>query len=228
MTMWRDALSGGLRVVHHPTNLMVTAAPDDIWIIDGKASIVDYKSTFTEHVVTLEDQWKKVYKRQVELNAWLLSQDPDIAKLGHGFSDEAYFVYANARVKHPLFSNNLPFETELIRHTLDFSWIEPALKEIKEVLDHQKPPASNGCCEECLRRDGYREVLLEQAVDEALRDARISGINENVRRGLAARLKRHIGRVTRSFLEGEVKKIDHQKPGQQELFNDKPPSGGDH
>lgn len=219
MTKWRDAFRGGLKAVHGPTNLLVTAAPDDIWIIDGKAAIVDYKSTFTEHVLNLEDEWKKIYKRQVELNAWLLAQDSDFSPLGIPTGEAAYFVYANARVKNPLFLQQLPFETEVFSHQLDFSWIEPTLEKIKEVLESDTPPRVNECCEECSRREGYREFLQENAVNAAAKRNSIEEIQDGVRRGLSARLNRHLAAETKRFLDEQMSKWKSpQKKEQQDLF----------
>ena len=61
------------RNLHEPTNLMVTGAVDDVWA-DGDETlfVVDYKSTSTEKEISLDDQWKQAYKRQMEIYQWLL------------------------------------------------------------------------------------------------------------------------------------------------------------
>ncbi|MBI4367715.1 MAG: PD-(D/E)XK nuclease family protein, partial [Deltaproteobacteria bacterium] len=69
---WRENFKG-LEYLHKPTNLLLTGAIDDLWVTpEGKLIVVDYKATSKDSEVTLEDEWKEGYKRQMEIYQWIL------------------------------------------------------------------------------------------------------------------------------------------------------------
>ncbi|MBU1901440.1 PD-(D/E)XK nuclease family protein, partial [Patescibacteria group bacterium] len=75
MDEWRDNFKG-VQFLHGPTNLVITGAVDDVWVNKaGELIVVDYKSTAKEGEITLEDDWKVAYKRQMEVYQWLLRRN---------------------------------------------------------------------------------------------------------------------------------------------------------
>jgi PD-(D/E)XK nuclease superfamily protein len=141
---WREALRGGVRVYHSPTNLTLRGAPDDLWVTPaGSLHVVDYKATSKETEVSLDAAWQIGYKRQVEFYQWLLR--------GNGFTVEpvAYFVYANGRRNEPAFNDQLVFDVKVIPYRGDDAWIEPTLLQVKQCLDAPNVPASGADCDYC-------------------------------------------------------------------------------
>src|SRR3989344_1353678 len=75
MDEWRENFKG-VQFFHHPTNLVITGAVDDVWINPKKELIVvDYKATSTEGKITLDADYRQGYKRQMEIYQWLLRQN---------------------------------------------------------------------------------------------------------------------------------------------------------
>jgi len=56
--------------------LLLREIADPLWRkYEKELIIVDYKSTSTAKEVTLDDEWKKAYKRQLEIYQWLFRQN---------------------------------------------------------------------------------------------------------------------------------------------------------
>ena len=88
---WRHNFTG-VQYHHAATNFLLFGAVDDLWVLpNGELIVVDYKSTSKDGEVSLDDQWKEAYKRQMEIYQYLLR--------GNGFTvnDTGFFVYANGR-----------------------------------------------------------------------------------------------------------------------------------
>jgi len=152
---WRDDFHryAGALVFHKPTNLEICGIIDDIWINKKEELlIVDYKSTSTQQEISLEDEFKQGYKRQMEIYQWLFRQ------LGFKVSNTGYFVFANADKNRPKFDGRLEFELSILAHQGDDSWIEPTILEIKKCLNSAKPPQSSKTCQYC----GYRELISKE------------------------------------------------------------------
>ena len=138
---WTQARKFGLRTIHKPTNLLIGGGLDDVWHdrATEKIFMVEYKSTSTIHKpITLEGNWKKGYKRQIDIYQWILRQN------GFDVSDMSYFVYVNADasvedgyLEDKKDKANMIFDVQLIEYVGDDSWVEDVLFEIKDVL-HQK------------------------------------------------------------------------------------------
>lgn len=151
--LWRDNFKG-VRYLHKPTNFEIFGAIDDIWQDkNGKLYIVDYKSTSTSKKISLEDKYKKGYKKQAELYQWIFRQ------LGFDISNTAYFVFANATKEPDKFNKRLEFILSIITHEGKDSWVEPTIFEIKKCLGLEKPPEANVACEHCAYRTASNEVL---------------------------------------------------------------------
>lgn len=138
---WRDALHGGMRVLHAPTNFLLTGAPDDVWVTgEGELHVVDYKATSTVQPLTLDLPSREGYKRQLEFYGWLLQG------LGHAVSDRAFIVYANARRDRDAFNKTLSFDLQILPYEGKDAWVDDAIREAHHVLQMPSaPPATNGC-----------------------------------------------------------------------------------
>lgn len=140
---WRENFVGA-QYFDETLNLTISGAVDDLWINPkGELHIVDYKATSKDEEVTLDDQWKDGYKRQMEIYQWLFR------KKGFNVSDRGFFVYANGLKDRPDFNNKLEFELTILDYVGETDWIEPTIESIKETLDSENLPESGPKCEYC-------------------------------------------------------------------------------
>ncbi len=58
-------------------------------------------------------------------------------------------MYCNGIETSDSFENNMKFEVYILDYKGTTEWIEPVLKEIKEVLDSEEIPLVNEDCETC-------------------------------------------------------------------------------
>lgn len=158
LPVWRDDVYRykGASVLHKPTNLEICGIIDDVWINkQEELLIVDYKATSTSAIISLEDEYKKGYKKQIEVYQWIFRQ------MGFKVNKTGYFVYANAGKNRDKFDARLEFELQIISHKGDISWIEPTIFEIKKCLDSNTIPISDPDCEFCMYRKLIRYVILD-------------------------------------------------------------------
>ena len=149
LPIWRDDVYKyiGASVFHKPTNLEICGIIDDVWINkQEELIIVDYKSTSTSAEISLEDEYKQGYKKQMEVYQWIFHQK------GFKVYETGYFVYANAGKNRDKFDARLEFELQIISHKGDTSWVEPTIIKIKECLDSDSIPQQNPDCEYCAYR----------------------------------------------------------------------------
>jgi CRISPR/Cas system-associated exonuclease Cas4 (RecB family) len=152
MNTWRNNFIGK-RYLHRPTNFLIFGAIDDIWINQaGELLIVDYKATSTESEISLEDEYKQGYKKQMEVYQWLFRQD------GFKVSPIGYFVFANAGKNRPRFDGRLEFKLSIISYKGNDAWIEPTLMKMKQVLESSQLPAAGKNCEYC----EYRSLIAKK------------------------------------------------------------------
>ncbi len=153
---WRDDFYQyvGASTVHKPTNLELCGIIDDIWINlkNKKLHIVDYKSTSTTKEISLDDEFKQGYKKQVEWYQWIFRQN------GFKVDDTAYFVYANGLKGDRVFDGKIEFELEILTHQGDDSWVEPTIYEMKQCLDSDQIPNPGESCEYCQ----YRKLIKKK------------------------------------------------------------------
>ena len=133
------------------SNLKVGGGLDDVWFNKDteELHIVDYKSTSQKSdgkEITLEDPWKAAYKRQMDLYVWVMRQK------GFDVSDEGYFLYCDGdRFSEYDFLGTqnavMKFKMSLLPYTVDTTWIEPTLFNIKECLDGLRCPDHDPYCE---------------------------------------------------------------------------------
>jgi len=150
LPVWRDDNYRhiGATVLHKKTNLKVCGIIDDIWVNTKTKElyIVDYKATSTSKQISLEDEYKQGYKKQMEIYQWIFRQ------LGFNVSKTGYFLFANAGKNRPEFDGKLEFETSIISYEGNDSWIESAVLDIKKCLDSDKIPQASESCEYCKYR----------------------------------------------------------------------------
>lgn len=152
LPVWRDDINRfkGASIIHKPTVLEITGIIDDIWINKNEELlIVDYKSTSTSSVISLEDEYKQGYKKQMEVYQWIFRQ------MGFKVNDTGYFVYANAGKNRDKFDARLEFELQIIHYKGSTDWIEPVIFEIKKILDKDEMPGASQNCEYC----AYRKMI---------------------------------------------------------------------
>ncbi|OGZ17532.1 MAG: hypothetical protein A2V72_02475 [Candidatus Nealsonbacteria bacterium RBG_13_37_56] len=159
LPVWRDDNNRhiGATILHRETNLIINGIIDDIWV-DKKGKelfIVDYKATSTSKEISLEDEYKQGYKRQMEIYQWIFRQ------LGFKVSKTGYFLFANAGRNRPEFDGKLEFETSIISYEGDDSWVESAIFDIKKCLDSDEIPGSGEKCEHC----AYRKLISEEELN---------------------------------------------------------------
>src|SRR3972149_4834140 len=132
---WRMNFTG-VQYLHEPTNLLITGAVDDVWINPKKELIVvDYKATAKSGEITLDDEWKAGYKRQMEVYQWLLRAN------GFKVNKTGYFAYRNGREELDVFDGKLEFYLTLLPYTGDDGWGVGRVLEIKKCLDSSKGAA---------------------------------------------------------------------------------------
>lgn len=151
MDDWRNALSQGVKTVHKATGLTVRGGVDDIWVNkEGELIVIDYKATSKDgRIDSLEEEWHRGYKRQLEIYQWLLRQN------GFKVSDTGYWFYANATKDREAFDGRLDFELTLVPYTGKTDWIDGVLVELKKCLDSNELPMAGENCDYCK----YREVV---------------------------------------------------------------------
>lgn len=67
LDIWRENFKG-MQYHHKPTNFIITGAIDDLWVNPaGQLIVVDYKATSKDGEVSLDNEWKDSYKRQMEI-----------------------------------------------------------------------------------------------------------------------------------------------------------------
>lgn len=146
MNEWRNNFKG-VQYYHRPTNLVITGAIDDIWENkSGELMVVDYKATSTTNEISLDDEYKQAYKRQMEIYQWLLRQN------GFKVSRLGYFVFANGDKDKEAFDAKLEFKIQLIAYEGNDAWVEKTIFDARKCLMGELPQRSQ-TCEYCLYRE---------------------------------------------------------------------------
>jgi hypothetical protein len=156
MDEWRDALRRGVKVVHEPTGLTVRGGVDDIWINkEGELIVIDYKATSKDaKIESLDEDWHRGYKRQLEVYQWLLRQN------GFKVSDMGYWFYANAGKDREAFDGRLDFELTLVPYKGSTDWVEQTLLDLKACLDSDAIPSAGADCDYCRYREAAGKALM--------------------------------------------------------------------
>jgi len=153
MEEWRDSRRRGIRYLHDKTNFLVVGGIDDVWVSpDGEISIVDYKATAQNKEITLDEEWKAGYKRQMEIYQWLFRKN------GFKVSDTGYFVYCNGIFDKEAFDGKLEFNVKILPYKGDDSWVEKELIEASKCLMQEKMPEPGKDCDFCEYGKAIKQV----------------------------------------------------------------------
>lgn len=140
---WRENFTG-VQYLHEPTNFLITGAVDDVWVNRaGELIVVDYKATSTSKEITLDEEYRQSYKRQMEIYQWLLRQN------GFKVSDTGYFVYVNGRTDKKAFDAKLEFEVQILPYQGSDGWVEGAIEKARQCLLLKKAPEAGEKCQFC-------------------------------------------------------------------------------
>lgn len=154
LAQWRGEVTAyvGALVLDEKSNLMINGLVDDIWQdSEGNLVMVDYKATSTTKEISLNDEYKQAYKRQIEIYQWIFR------KLGFPVSRTGYFVFANAMKNLPKFDGKLEFEMSILPHEGNPDWVDLTLLEIKELLMSDNIPSPAHDCEYC----AYKQMSVQ-------------------------------------------------------------------
>ena len=152
---WRDDFYKyiGACVLHKKTNFEVCGIVDDIWVNKKEELfIVDYKSTSTKKEISLDDEYKQGYKKQMEVYQWIFKQK------GFRVSDIGYFVFANATKNRSKFDGKLEFESTIISYKGNDFWVERTLLDAKKCLMQSEIPNPSPTCEHCAYTESRKEA----------------------------------------------------------------------
>lgn len=157
LPIWRDDVYRyvGASVVDPATGLDIRGIVDDVWVNPaGELIIVDYKSTSTKSEISLDDQYKQGYKRQMEIYQWIFRT------MGYTVAPIGYFVFANGQKELDAFNARLEFEMTILSHEGDDSWVPGTIQRLYGVLEGDSLPDSGEECEYC----AYRKLIsLEES-----------------------------------------------------------------
>ena len=160
---WRDH-KRGIRYHDPESNFEVFGAIDDVWVNPtGEYIIVDYKATSKDEEITLDEDWKIQYKRQMEIYQWLFKQN------GYKVSDVGYFVYVNGKTDREAFDGKLDFDITIIPYNGKTDWIEKEIFGMKKCLDLSYAPEANLDCDFCNYRKCAGESLMKLAKEEKIK-----------------------------------------------------------
>lgn len=148
LELWRNNFKG-IRVLHEPSGCTVYGAVDDVWQHrrTGHLHIVDYKSTSKQGTPDLDSGFGAGYKRQMEIYQWLFRQ------AGFEVSPIGYFLYVNGSKEGRFYESGLRgtmrFETTVLAHEGDDSWVEETIIRAVACLKDESLPVSDPNCDTC-------------------------------------------------------------------------------
>lgn len=149
---WRKNFVG-VEFLHEPTNLLITGAVDDVWANPkGELIVVDYKATSTTKEITLEEEYREGYKRQMEIYQWLLRQN------NFKVSDTGYFVYVNGKTDLAAFDGKLEFDVMILSYKGSDKWVEKTIIGAHKCLMAPEIPAAADDCDYCNYRRAARKA----------------------------------------------------------------------
>lgn len=164
---WRDALKRGISYHDKDSNLILRGGVDDVWVNPkGELIIVDYKATSKDEVITLNDDWKIQYKRQMEIYQWLFRQNDFVV------SPIGYFVYVNGKTDREAFDGRLEFDVTLLPYEGKTDWIPRVLLSIRECLEDERIPKAHKECDYCSYVESYIKRLKDNSQEKRPKDYR--------------------------------------------------------
>ena len=142
MDDWRTNFKG-MTYIDELNDFKITGSVDDVWQQrDRKLVVVDYKATATSKIITLDDDWKISYKRQMDIYVWLLR------KQGLDVDDRGFFLYANG-CETEAFDRKIDFSIWPSPYVSNTAWIAGTLVDMKACLLADETPSASDDCEFC-------------------------------------------------------------------------------
>ena len=153
---WREVFKG-IQYHHLTTNLLIFGAVDDLWIDSkGQIFVVDYKATSTDQPITLDNEYRQAYKRQMEIYQWLLRRQ------NLPVSNTGYFVYCNAQKNRQAFDARLQFDIQVISYEGSDAWVESCIVSAHQCLMREGLPEYTPSCSYC----NYRKLSSQMEGDQ--------------------------------------------------------------
>ncbi len=153
---WREVFKG-IQYHHQSTNLLIFGAVDDLWIDSkGQVLVVDYKATSTDQPISLDNEYRQAYKRQMEIYQWLLRRQ------NLPVSNTGYFVYCNAQKNRPAFDAHLAFNIQIMAYEGSDAWVESSIVSAHQCLMHENLPDYTLVCSYCSYRKASYHLEGEQ------------------------------------------------------------------
>jgi CRISPR/Cas system-associated exonuclease Cas4 (RecB family) len=160
MEEWRDALRRGISFHDKENNLIIRGGVDDVWVSpQEELIIVDYKATSKDEEITLDDEWKIQYKRQMEIYQWLFKQNK------FKVSDTGYFVYVNGKTDKKALDGKLEFDVTIIPYKGNTDWIPKTISKMKTCLMDGRIPKAGEECDYCGYVESLGDVMRGNAID---------------------------------------------------------------
>lgn len=155
---WRDALKRGISYHYEEVNLILRGGVDDVWVnSQGELIIVDYKATCKDEEITLNDDWKIQYKRQMEIYQWLFQQN------GFKVSPVGYFVYVNGKTDKEALDGKLEFDVTILPYEGRTDWVPRTLNSIRVCLEDERIPLAGKDCDYCRYVSALGNALRKKA-----------------------------------------------------------------
>jgi hypothetical protein len=146
LAAWRNPFKG-VRHHHMPSGFIIYGAIDDVWMLcDGQLAVVDYKAAATSKTLSLGDESRAFYRRQLDVYHWTMTG------MGLPLAPVAFILWVNARKDRPGLDGRLDFAMSLSPYKPGHEWIEPALVSARVCLMADSPPPPSSECLHC----GYR------------------------------------------------------------------------
>jgi len=136
---WRNPFIG-IKYHHKETNFLLTGTIDDIWINNAtnKNYCLIIKSNSKKKQLSYEEIWPG-YWRQLSFYSFLLEKNMiEMSKTG-------IILFINALNE----DENFSFGLSIFEQILNYSWIEPTVQKIFELLNEEKVPEKANYCKYC-------------------------------------------------------------------------------
>ena len=170
---WTNSLHFGasehyLNTLHKDTNIRFGGGLDDVFFNTDtdELHLIDFKSTSNQskvpYTINLSGDWKKGYKRQMDMYVWLLRRKGfDVSNISYFFyvdglhqgiegmiykNSKKYFL-KNKALREQAFLGMMAFDITLLKYKVNTKWIENTLYAIKEILHSKNCPSHSEDCE---------------------------------------------------------------------------------
>ena len=140
---WQNPFKG-VTYLHNESNILLYGIIDDIWLDNEtqKYNSIVIKSTSKKNKINYDEIWSGYWK-QLSFYTFLLNKNSlDMSKTGA-------LVFINALTNNVDMNQNVTFDLSIFEKILDFSWIEPTIMNIYQVLNEDTVPEYSKRCKFC-------------------------------------------------------------------------------